>query len=184
MIFRIMEFRSTGRLSHRTLSVPSIARLLPNSCFRCTTFSPLLSLQTGEFRARFNSSQPFLCSASAGPVLGAGCGGREDGTTQKRSMICRRCTRADQIFAGVTAKLGTPLIRGGRRRAGRTTFAPMDISTDPVFCPIPPLAALAFADDAFPNEGIRAPTGHSDPELKTLTKAISGCHRRPEPWIP
>ena len=36
-------------------------------------------------------------------------------------------------------------------------FMLMDVPTNPVFCPILPLIALAFADDAFSNEGIRTP---------------------------
>ena len=33
----------------------------------------------------------------------------------------------------------------------------IDISTNPVFCPIIPLIAPAFADNAFANEGMRMP---------------------------
>ena len=36
-------------------------------------------------------------------------------------------------------------------------FMLIDVPTNPVFCPILPLIALAFADDAFANEGIRTP---------------------------
>ena len=36
-------------------------------------------------------------------------------------------------------------------------FMLMDVPTNPVFCPILPLIAQAFANDSFANKGIRTP---------------------------
>ena len=55
------------------------------------------------------------------------------------------------------AELETTLIKGKRKMVVPIIFMLMDVPTNPVFYPILPLIALAFADDAFANEGIRTP---------------------------
>ena len=55
------------------------------------------------------------------------------------------------------AELETTLIEGKRKMVEPIICMLMDVPTNPVFCPILPLIALAFADDVFVNEGIRTP---------------------------
>ena len=55
------------------------------------------------------------------------------------------------------AELETTLVKGKRKMVEPIIFMLMDVPTNPVFCPILSLIALAFADDAFANEGIRTP---------------------------
>ena len=55
------------------------------------------------------------------------------------------------------AELETTLIKGKRKMVELIIFMLMDVPTNPVFCPIILLIALAFADGAFANEEIRTP---------------------------
>ena len=54
-------------------------------------------------------------------------------------------------------ELETTMIKGKRKMVEPIIFMLMGVPANPVFCPILPLIALAFADDAFANEGIRTP---------------------------
>jgi hypothetical protein len=45
------------------------------------------------------------------------------------------------------AELETTLVKGKRKMVEPIIFMLMDVPTNPVFCPILPLIALAFADD-------------------------------------
>ena len=56
-------------------------------------------------------------------------------------------------------------------------FMLMDVPTSPVFCPILPLIALAFADDDFANEGIWMP-----PDLLRLRIEDPNKNHLEAPW--
>ena len=55
------------------------------------------------------------------------------------------------------AELETTLVKGKRKMVEPIIFMLMDVPTNPVFYPILPLIAFAFADDAFASGGIRTP---------------------------
>ena len=65
------------------------------------------------------------------------------------------------------AELETTLIKWKRKMVEPIIFMLMDVPTNPVFCPILPLIALAFANDAFPMKGYERRRIYSDSELKT-----------------
>ena len=70
------------------------------------------------------------------------------------------------------AELETTLIKGKRKMVEPIIFMLMDVPTNPVFCPILLLIALAFADDAFTNEGVcsRPTADPSHPRIIHLMK--------------
>ena len=74
-------------------------------------------------------------------------------------------------------ELETTLIKGKRKMVEPIIFMLMDVPTNPIFCPILPLIALAFADDAFANEGIRTPA-----DLFRLRVEDPGKNHLEVPW--
>ena len=85
-------------------------------------------------------------------------------------LSCYHCTNESLQWENVKLKLikssqsdvfvtelEKKLVKGKGKMVEPIIFMLVDVPTSPVFCPILLLIALAFANDAFANEGIRTP---------------------------